>query len=118
MDTDDALRAIRDKIELHLAGECATTDLIRWALEHPLCLKGEDFMAAGDRTKGRLLNRAFATILACHPDEPTQYRETDEDLREVVSYIEGKKPFLGVLVDIGEAGKEGGDARDARQKDG
>ena len=97
---DKSLLELREKLILFLSGNLALLDLISWVYQHPMYLKGEEHMTISNKPKAKLLDYAFSTILEAHPDEPNEYRESKEDIEEVLYFIDGKKLFEGEMIKI------------------
>ena len=103
---DKTLIEIRDALLKYLAGNLSYQELSRWASRHPMCFKGSDAEHQGQARKGKLIDYAFCTLFEASPDEPEEYRATSGELKEVVDFIEGKKPFEGEFIKTVEAASE------------
>jgi hypothetical protein len=97
--TDDPVEQAREELgtmlRRYLAGKLAYGDLLVWAQDHPLFLKAQECASFGRRAEAEPVDHAFAIILTLHPDEPEEYRASEEDVIEALEYLDGKKRFPG-----------------------
>ncbi|MHC4201982.1 MAG: hypothetical protein ACYSU0_18490 [Planctomycetota bacterium] len=97
--TDDPVEQAREELRTmfkrYLAGQLAYGDLLVWAQDHPLFLKAQECASFGRKAEAEPVDHAFAIILTLDPDEPEEYRATEEDVIEVLEYLDGKKPYPG-----------------------